>query len=283
MAASTTTGGVWVTNLTLGTRCLIVNNPGTVHDEHVTTSHALHGIGMVVPYDFGLDHELWRWIPPTVTIHLTRTPYQDLPVGLAQAEVVGAPSVIAAAARALAHVEPDVIGYGCTSGSFIRGRTGEREIVAALEAAGAPAGVTTSGALVQALDRLGLHRPAVATPYDDATGRALADFLEAAGFTVSGVCNLGLAGRIWTVPQRRTAELVRAAASTGCDAVVVSCTNLATFDVIAALEAELGIPVITANQVTMWACLLVTGQSAPANGQRLFAARSTPAAAGGRR
>ena len=39
------------------------------------------------------------------------------------------------------------------------------------------------------------------------------------------------------------------------EAIFVSCTNLATYDVIAPLEAELGKPVITANQVTMWAML----------------------------
>ncbi len=245
-----------------------------------TAETTRHGIGMVVPYDFGLDHELWRWAPPTVTIHLTRTPYQDMAVGLQQAEIIGAPSVVAAAARTLVHVEPDVIGYGCTSGSFARGRVGERRIVAALERAGAPVGVTTTGALLAALDRLGARRPAVATPYDQATGQALADLLTDAGFAVTSVCNLGLTGRIWTVPQRRTAELVRRTATSGCDAVVVSCTNLATFDVIAPLEDELGLPVITANQVTMWACLLATGQTAPANGQRLFA---TQPAIGGTR
>ena len=40
------------------------------------------GIGVVVPYDLALDRELWRWVPERVSLHLTRTPYEDIPVGL---------------------------------------------------------------------------------------------------------------------------------------------------------------------------------------------------------
>ena len=36
------------------------------------------GIGIVAPYDFALDRELWRWVPDDVTLHVTRTPYAPL-------------------------------------------------------------------------------------------------------------------------------------------------------------------------------------------------------------
>ena len=32
------------------------------------------GIGVVIPYDFALDRELWRWVPAQVSLHPTRTP-----------------------------------------------------------------------------------------------------------------------------------------------------------------------------------------------------------------
>ena len=56
------------------------------------------------------------------------------------------------------------------------------------------------------------------------------------------------------MPYAITAALVRDVTASGCEAVFVSCTNLPTYDIVAPLEAELGIPVLTANQVTMWAC-----------------------------
>jgi maleate isomerase len=37
--------------------------------------------------------------------------------------------------------------------------------------------------------------------------------------------------------------------------VFLACTNLPTYDLIAPLERMLGKPVLTANQVTMWAVL----------------------------
>lgn len=230
-------------------------------------------VGVVVPYDFALDRELWRWVPDHVALHLTRTGYEPLPVGLAQARAVGAPAVVAAAARDLRVVAPDVVAYGCTSGSFVDGPAGERAITTAIHAEGIGAAVTTSGALLTALTELGAHRVAVATPYDTETSAGLAAFLRAGGLAVDGTAHLGLTGRIWAVPYTTTRGLVRhaVAACTGpCDAVVVSCTNLPTYDVIADLEAELGVAVVSANQATVWAALRLLDVAAVGPGQRLI-------------
>jgi maleate isomerase len=54
----------------------------------------------------------------------------------------------------------------------------------------------------------------------------------------------------------------QAAAANKPEALFISCTNLPTYDVIAQLEAELRIPVISANQVTMWAALRRVGTRA---------------------
>jgi maleate isomerase len=136
--------------------------------------------------------------------------------------------------------------------------------------AGAAAAVTTSGALVEALTALGVTSLAVATPYDAAVTARLHDFLEETGVRVTGSAHLGLSGRIWTVPYAVTAALVRDVAAAGGEAVFVSCTNLPTYDIVAPLEAELGIPVLTANQVTLWACLRRMGSTAVGPGQSLL-------------
>lgn len=228
-------------------------------------------IGVVAPYDFALDRELWQWVPEHVDLHLTRTPFQPVPVSLDQAELVGAPQVVAQSAMDLGVISPDVVAYACTSGSFVSGRDGEEAIISSILATGIPAAVTTSGALLQALSILNLNRVAVATPYDDVIAGTLAAFLTDAGVGVTGVRSLGLTSQIWKVHPETTADLIRRTAETGGDAVVVSCTNLATYDVIAPLEAELGIPVLTANQVTMWAALRQVGAGMVGPGQRLAA------------
>jgi maleate isomerase len=232
------------------------------------------GIGVVVPYDFALDRELWRWTPERVALHLTRTPYEDIPVGVEQALTVGDATTVAGATRSVTIVEPAVIAYGCTSGSFVTGRRGEAALREAMLAAGASRAVTTSGALLRAVETLGIDSLAVVTPYPDEVGDRLVAFLAEAGVKVTGSSNMGLTGRIWEVPDDVTADLVRSTARAGGDAVFVSCTNLPTYDVIAPLEEELGRPVLTANQVTMWAALLEAGVDAgevDAGRQRLFA------------
>jgi maleate isomerase len=46
------------------------------------------GVGVVAPFDFALDRELWRWVPDDVSLHLTRTPYVPVEVSLDLARLV---------------------------------------------------------------------------------------------------------------------------------------------------------------------------------------------------
>lgn len=236
-------------------------------------------IGVIAPYDFALDRELWQWVPPQVSLHLTRTPYQRVPVNLTQAELIGAPEVVARCAQDLHAISPEAIAYACTSGSFVGGLAGQAAIVSALREGGFDHAVTTSGALLAALAALNADVVGVATPYDEPIAARLAGFLNQAGIRVSGLHSLGLSGRIWTVPYERTADLIRRAARSSHavghppEAVVVSCTNLPTRPLIAPLEAELGIPVITANQATIWAALGAIGLPARGAGQHLLTHR----------
>ncbi|WP_238335624.1 maleate cis-trans isomerase family protein [Serinicoccus kebangsaanensis] len=228
------------------------------------------GIGVVVPYDFALDRELWRWCRPGATLHLTRTPHLPLPVGMAQARAVRAPGAVSQATHDLSTVLPSVVAYGCTSGSFVAGVDGEVALREAIVEAGAPAAVTTSGAAVAALRALGVRRVAVVTPYDESVTDSLGRFLAQAGLEVVGTGHLGLVGEIWTVPEAVTADLVRRTVRAGAEAVFISCTNLRTYDILAPLEAELGIPVLSANQVTLWQALGAVGLTAVGPGQVLL-------------
>ncbi|MGB7450372.1 MAG: Asp/Glu racemase [Ornithinimicrobium sp.] len=242
-----------------------------------------HGIGVICPYDFGLDRELWRWVPEAVSLLLTRTPHHVLPVSVRQAETVSATPIVTACARALVETSPAVVAYACTSGSFVRGMAGEKDLRRAIEAAGVPLGLTTSGALLSALAGLGVRRLAVATPYDEPVTARLGAFLREAGIDVVSSAFAGLTERIWAMEDAAVTHLVRQAlpVSSDVDAVFVSCTNVPTLDLIEPLERELGIPVLSANQVTLWAALAAVGQRLATPGQRLAAVQpaASPTAA----
>ncbi|MFI7483147.1 Asp/Glu/hydantoin racemase [Kocuria sp. M1R5S2] len=229
-------------------------------------------IGVVNPYDMALDRELWRWMPDNVSLAVARTPHHPMVVDELMASALGDDAEIRSTARCLTAVEPEAVVFACTSGSFVNGIEGARKISAAIEEETHAPAVTTSEALLEALEALGITRLAIATPYVERLTARLEKFLADDGRTVVGTEGLGLDRLIWHVPYSVTAELVRKADRPDAEAVFVSCTNLPTFHIIAPLEEELGKPVLTANQVTAWAGLRRLGLPLVTEDQRLAGA-----------
>jgi maleate isomerase len=231
------------------------------------------GIGVVAPFDMALDRELWRWTPDLVSLYFTRTPHVDGTVNLGLAEALADLDVIAAACRDVSVPAPAVTAYVCTAGSFVAGPAGEARLRAAMEAGGAREAITTSGAMVEAVRALGAGRVAVATPYDAPLTERLVQFLAEAGVETTGTRHLGMEAGIWRVGADAVRALARELPLDGADAVFLACTNLPTYDVIPSLEAELNVPVLSANLVTMWAALRRLGRLPAGRPERLFALR----------
>lgn len=217
------------------------------------------GIGVVAPFDFALDRELWRWVPDNVSLYLTRMPFFTTLVTVEMAATVSERGVVRRATRDVLTPEPDVVAYACASGSFVNGVLGERLLTRTMVDAGAPAACTTSGALVEALTTLGVRKLAIATPYVDEVTSRLVSYLEEYNVQTVSSSGLGLLGNIWRVPYSKVVEIVSSVDTPEADALFISCTNLPTYDVIEPLEQALGKPVITANQVTMWSALRAMG------------------------
>lgn len=227
-------------------------------------------VGIVVPHDMALDGELWRWVPKGVTLHFTREALVPLPVTVEMAMLIGDPTAIAQCVADLITIEPSVVAYGCTSGSFANGILGENHLVDSMEAAGAAKALTTSGALLAAIQHLGARRVSIATPYDEPMTLLLDEYLQQAGIEVAGKACLGLHEKIWDVGYATTTRLIRKADRPDAEAIVVSCTNLPTYDLIAPMERQLGKPIVTANQATMWGALRALNKHAIGPGQALM-------------
>jgi maleate isomerase len=171
------------------------------------------------------------------------------------AQLVSNPRHLAAATRDVLHVEPEVVAYLCNSGSFVAGVAAERGLRKVICDSGAQQAVTTSGALGEVLELLGLSRIAVVTPYYADLTAKLHEYLSELHVSTVASEHLGLGGGIWKVSYRTVAEHILRADRPDAEAIFVSCTNLPTYDLIGPLEKTLGKPVFTANQLTMWACL----------------------------
>ncbi|QXJ20437.1 Asp/Glu racemase [Actinomadura graeca] len=239
---------------------------------------AQHGVGVVAPFDFALDRELWRWTPDDVSLFMTRLPYVPVPVTVEMANALSDHSIVRQATRDVLAPEPLAVAYACASGSFIRGATGERELHQTMRSAGAPAVATTSGALVESLGLLGASRIAVVTPYIDAVTERLVSFLDEHGITVVASVGMGLLSHIWKVGYGEIVSAVSAVDRADAEAVFISCTNVPTYDIIAPLEQMIAKPVLTANQVTMCSSLRAMGR-APIGPDQSLVQLSRPTAA----
>lgn len=227
------------------------------------------GIGVVAPFDFALDRELWRWAPEDVSLYLTRLPFFTTPMTVEMAVAVGDRRAVRRATRDVLTPEPAVVAYSCTSGSFVDGAAGELVLRRTMLDAGAPAACTTSGALIDALQQLGITRLALATPYVEPVTRRLVRYLAEHSVRTVSCEGLGLLGNIWRVTYAEVVEIVKAVDTEDAEALFISCTNLPTYDLIDPLEQALGKPVLTANQVTMWAALRAMGRDAVGGGSLL--------------
>lgn len=151
--------------------------------------------------------------------------------------------------------------WACTSGSFIFGWEGAQAQVEALtEDLGVPAS-STSFAFVNALATLGVTRVAVAATYPADVAERFAEFLGHAGVEVvaTGAQDIITAAEVGTLAADATVEFVVAGDHPDAQAVLVPDTALHSVRLLARLERAVGKPVLTANQVTVWEALRLSG------------------------
>jgi maleate cis-trans isomerase len=144
--------------------------------------------------------------------------------------------------------------WACTSGSFVYGWDGAQAQVATLrEHAGVPAS-STSFAFVHAARTLGIRRVAVAATYPEALARRFVSFLRAGGIEVLGLAPASImtATEAGQLTDEETVAMIAAGDQPGAEAVLVPDTALRTAGVLPRVAKEIGKPVLTANQVTVW-------------------------------
>jgi maleate isomerase len=165
------------------------------------------------------------------------------------------------AARELADADVSALTFACTTGSLLHGPGFDERLRARItQATGVPAS-TTATAVVAALRQLGARSVAVGTPYTDDINEREVVFLEDAGFEIPQIIGLskGYDREIRELREDEVLALAREAHVPGSDALFLSCTNLPVLALIPALEAELGVPVVTSNQATLWHLLRLAG------------------------
>ena len=220
-------------------------------------------IGVLIPpVNITVEPEFNRWAPAGVTIHSMRmwrrrarlTP-DDLREMLTRLDDDCA---------RLAMAQPDVVLYACTSGSSLETGGFDRGISDRIASASRTRASTTSTAVAAALRALGIRRPAVVTPYSDEINTREMAFFRELGFDPVSLESFREedSHAVPRIDPEDTARLAVKADRPEADGLFISCTNLPTAPIIERLESELGKPVVTSNQATLWLGLRALGISA---------------------
>ena len=222
-------------------------------------------LGVLVPSsNTTVEREFAAALPADISLHVGRLPLTRI----AAQSIVEILRPLEEESRKLASADVDLILLGATAPSFMKGVGYDREVSGRIERASGKPATTTSTALLEALAAIGAKRVALAAAYDDAVNAVAAAFLEANGVQV--VSRLGL-GYVDNLEVGRLAvdtalDAGRRADRPDADALVLACTNWVSMAAIEPLEAELGKPVVSTTQASLWACLRRLGWTRPLTG-----------------
>jgi len=222
-------------------------------------------IGLIVPSTNTVcEEELYRMLPDGVSLHTARVFNPVVKTEKEKEEaMLRMNSELERAARELGSVEPKVIVYACTTGSFIKGPGYDREVGERIKRAAGVPGISTSTAVIEALGKFNLKKIALATPYNPGVGEREKIFLEDTipGLKVVKEKHLGYLnalekGRLTPDYAYRTAREIDGPEVEG---FFISCTDFRTIEIIESLEADTGKPVVTSNQASLWMALKEIG------------------------
>jgi len=211
-------------------------------------------IGLIVPSsNTTMEMELHEALPEGVSLHTARMPLK----GVTEEELLKMSALAVESAKLLKDADVDLILYGCTSGSFIGGENFENELEEKIEDEVKIPVVTTSSAILAALNALEAQQILVLTPYTEEINKREREFLEANEFEVLDIRGMGIVEntKIGRLEPYEAYRLAKAMFTEEADALFISCTNFRTFEIIEALEDDLGVPVVTSNQASLWYAL----------------------------
>ena len=230
----------------------------------MTRSRGRARFGILVPFtNTNLEPDMAMIRPDGVSMHFARLGGYDADEIPDEAQMQGlGASDLEEPLRLLNGVKPDVVLYGCTSATLTHGPGFDRQLAARIKADSGAETVTAAGALVEALTALKAKRIGFASPYVPAINDMAIRFLSDMGFDtvqrtdVEGVLDNDGQGAL---QPEDVFELGLKADHPKADALVLSCTDMRSVEVIDRLEAATGKPVVSSNQALMFAAMQTLG------------------------
>ncbi|MGI9395761.1 MAG: maleate cis-trans isomerase family protein [Boseongicola sp.] len=223
----------------------------------------LKSLGLIVlQADERIESDFRRLMPDGIRLFASRVPSA---LEVSSATLAEMEAHLAAAAGLLPRGPAfNVVGYGCTSGTAEIGAT----TIARRVREGVDTDTVTEpvSALVAACRALGIEQLGFLSPYVEPVSDKLRSVLDNFGINTPefGTYAEPTEEKVARILEESTFDAARKVARHGkMDALFLSCTNLRTLNIIEPLEQELGIPVLSSNQVLAWHMLGLADISPP--------------------
>jgi len=213
-------------------------------------------IGLLLPSsNTTQETEFNRIMPDGVTLHVARLPLRIVEPS-STARIV---EDIETESQKLADADVDAIVLAATAPSSRNGLGYDQELIRRIEAASGRKATTASTALIQALTALDVRRLVNVTS---------AAFIEASGFSVMAHRALGHVSNleIGLLDEQTAYDMGVAIDQPQAQAVMLACGNWLTMGIVDRLETAIGKPVLSTNQVSLWAVLRLAGYRKPVPG-----------------
>ncbi len=227
---------------------------------------ARHRIGLItLDSDVATERDFHHMLPDDVMFYSTRIPVVN-PITVDNLRLM-APHLTRAARLLIPNQRLDAIAYSCTSGTVAMGYETVCELVRRAGREHTPV-VTPITSAIAAMQRIGMQRISLLTPYIDSVNQSMRGFLEQHGITVASI------GSFCLEDDNEMAEIapaaILAAAKETCrtdvDGLFISCTALRAVEILEAAEAAIGKPVLSSIQTLFWQSLREAGHAGPVAG-----------------
>lgn len=245
-------------------------------------------LGVIVAHAaIGTESELGAMAPEGVSIHAARVPLEvmraggvmDPTIALEPTRAFADPPAIDEAAELLAAAPLHAIGVAFTGSSYIGGAAEDAALRARLEARtrGIPVAVTAHSAVL-GLRALGAGKVALIDPpwFSPELIALGADYFADQGFDVTFAAAADLPSDQQAIHPGQLFAWVRTHVPPAAEAVFIGGNGLRAVGAIEALEEDLSIPVLTANQVLLWHLLRLAGTRVRVAGYGRVFARELP-------
>ena len=211
-------------------------------------------VGLMIPSsNTNQEPEFYMMAPEGVTFHTARMKFRDT-------SIAGLTEMVQNIDKAIDELTGtsfpfSLIAFMCTSGTFIKGASFDREVREKIEKMSGIAAETMSAACVQAMKEMKIENVAVGTAYTEEINQKEREFLEGFGFNIVTMKGLGIRFAMDREPPEVSYRLGKEIDRPEADGVFISCGGLRAAPIIEKLEKDIKKPVITSNQAMMWSIL----------------------------